>query len=107
MQLQQAAEDTEQPAVLGIPVAFERTVVLERTVVVVAVVVVGKDKEPADKGRDTGLDPLLGPWGLLMACCSRLICSLAHRHLGRFQGRFGSLTKLESKIIKLIQEQQW
>ena len=93
----QTAEDTELPVVLGLPVAFEGTAVLEHTaaavVVVVVAVAVGRDKEPADKGRDTGTDPLLGPWDQLMVCCSRLICSLVHRRLGRFQGRFGSLRK--------------
>ena len=112
--MSQTAEDTELPVVLGLPVAFEGTAVLEHTaaavvVVVVVAVAVGRDKEPADKGRDTDTDPLLGPWGQLMVCCSRLICSLAHRRLGRFQGRFGSLrkTQLENTLNKLMQKEQW
>ena len=106
----QTAEDTELPVVLGLPVAFEGTAVLEHTAAAVVVVVaVGRGKEPADKGRDTGTDPLLGPWGQQMVYCSRLICSLAHRRLGRFQGRFGSLrkTQLENTLNKLMEKGQW
>ena len=95
----QAAEGTALPAVPeasvvpGLPVVIEGSAVLERTVVVA-----GTDKESADKGRDTGIDPLLGPWGLLIERCSMLLCSLEHRRLGRIQDRFGSLrtTKMDT-----------
>ena len=82
-----AAEHTVVRVALGISVAFEGTGMPEHTA---AVVVVDRDKVPAGTGRGTKLDPLLGPWDLLMEY-STLIYSLAHRHLGRFQGRFGSL----------------
>lgn len=56
---QKAAEHTGVPVALGIPVAFEGIGVPGHIAVVV--VVVDRDKVPAGMGRDTEVDPLLGP----------------------------------------------
>lgn len=54
---QKAAEHIGVPVALGIPVAFEGIGAPGH----IAVVVVDRDKVPAGMGRDTEVDPLLGP----------------------------------------------
>lgn len=101
--LQNTAEDIAEPETAegtglqvgpGLPVALEDTVVPERIVVAA-----GMDREPVGTGRNTGADPLLGPWDLLVQCCSRLIDSRVHRHLGRIQHTSDSLRTKGLMII--------
>ena len=78
----QAVEGTGLPVVLGVPVALEGIAVPERTVVAA-----GTGKETAGTGMD--IDLLTETWDPLG--CSRLVDSLARRHLDRIQHRFDSL----------------